>query len=182
MIDWLGSLNEKQQAVAKADFSKDLYETIIRSFQLSSDTHGLLCAMHGLHTHFDIYPDIATTRTVMLLASRSLPQTVLTGPARMRQRRAHLQNTLKMLAEILDAVAQNRQVELMEQGVDLEKLDAGSEMSKQAQLDILSDFLLTILERGRKRDGDVRNEVKTVAKVMKVDVGSVDFGCLRGDR
>lgn len=181
MMVWLENLNEKQFSAAKEDFSKDLYETIIRSFQLSSDIDGLLCAMHGLKDRFDIYPDMNTTRTVMLLVSRTLPQNALTGPARMRQRRAHLQNSLKMIAEILDAVAQDRQVDLMVKGIELDKLDPDSQISKQAQLDILNDFLLTILQRSKKGDGNVQNQVKTVAKIMKIDVGRINFEYLRRD-
>jgi hypothetical protein len=185
MVDWLQSLNEKQLAAAKEDFSKDLYETIIRSFQLSSDTNGLLCALHGLKAQFNIYPDITTTRTVMFLVSRTLPKTALSGPARMRQRRAHLQNSLMTIADILDAVAEQRQVDLMEQGIDLETLDPESQISRQAQLDILSDFLLTIRQRSKKRDGrmegNVQNDVMTVAGFMKVDSESIDFKCLRRD-
>lgn len=182
MIEWLESLNEKQLIAAKADFSKDLYETIIRSFQLSSDTNGLLCALHGLKAHFDMYPDITTTRTVMFLVSRTLPKAALTGPARMRQRRAHLQNSLKMIADILDLVAEQRQVDLMVKGIDLDTLDPASQISKQAQLDILSDFLLTIRQRSKNSDGraqgSVQSDVKTVANFMKVDSESIDFTCL----
>jgi hypothetical protein len=179
MVDWLESLSKKQLAAAKEDFSKDLYETIIRCFQLSSDTNGLLCAMHGLKAHFNVYPDITTTRTVMFLVSRTLPKTALTGPARMRQRRAHLQNSLKMISGILDAVAAQRQVDLIEQGIDLEKLDPEDQISKQAQLDILSDFLLTIRQRSKLGDGNLQHDVQAVAKSMKVDSKIIDFKCLR---
>lgn len=183
MVDWLGSLNEKQLAAAKQNFSKDLYETIVRSFQLSSDMNGLLCALHGLKAHFDMYPDITTTRTVMFLVSRTLPKTALSGPARTRQRRAHLQNSLKMIADILDAVAEQRQVDLMEMGIDLDTLNPESQVSKQAQLDILSDFLLTVRQRSKRSDeraeGDVEKDVKVVAGFMKVDSEGIDFKCLR---
>ena len=179
MVNWLENLGKKQLAAAKEDFSKDLYETIIRCFQLSSDTNGLLCAMHGLKAKFNIYPDITTTRTIMFLVSRTLPKTVLTGPARMRQRRAHLQNSLKMISGILDAVAAQRQVDLIEQGIDLDQLDPEDPVSKQAQLDILSDFLLTIRQRSKHGNGNLQDDVKAVAKTMKVDSESIDFNCLR---
>jgi hypothetical protein len=182
MVEWLSTLSEKQLNAAKEDFSKDLYQTIIRSFQLSKDTKGLLAAMHGLKTIFNVYPDANTTRTVVLLVSRTLPQVDLKGPARIRQRKIQLQKTLKTIAEILEAVADQRKVDLMQRGVDLDNLDPDSEVSKQAQLDILSDFLLTILQRTRKRESsDVRHEIEDRANVMKVDSSVIDFSCLSRD-
>lgn len=175
MAAWLATLNERQLDAAKEDFSKDLYDTIIRCFQYSSDANGLICAMHGLKAIFNVYPDANTTRIVVLLVSRKMQQVSPTGPARMAARRGELQKSLRTIAQILDAVADERKVKLMQQGVDLKNLDPKSEVSKQAQLDILSDFLLTIMQRTIEKDGDAKNSVKTVAAVMKVDTSAIDF-------
>ncbi len=175
MSGWLDTSYPLALKNARNDFSRDLYDQVIRCFSLSSDLKGTLSALHGLKQQFGEYPDADTTRMIVVQISRLLPADAKTPTSRrqvLRRRASLSRDQTAKVAEILETVADQKSAALMEKDIDPDKL--GEAEVKDTQLQILSDFIIVILKRlegGR----DVKNNVATVAKVMGVDISSIDF-------
>lgn len=177
MKDWMTQLPEAQSIRARHEFSRPLHDQILRVFGLRQDLRGALCALHGLQQLFDQYPDEASTRLISVLVGRLLPPDPGRRPTGFhpgsRRRLSHMKTALSSISDILQIVADQRAVALLDRGLDPLKMD--EQTTKQLQLDVLSDFLLVILKKLEPEKGNFENEIRNVADVMDVDVTGVDF-------
>ena len=176
MKDWMSQLPEAQLIRAKQEFSRELHDQIIRVFGLRQDLRGALCALHGLKQLFNEYPDDATSRIISILIGRLLPPDAghrPSGPGGSRWRVSSMKTALMSVNDILQMVADQRAVGLLDRGLD--PLNMNEATAKQLQLDVLSDLLLVILKKLEPEQGNVENEIRNVADAMDVDVKRVDF-------
>ena len=178
MSKWLSSLSTRDIQKARDSFSRDLYDQIIRSFCLSYDLTGTLCALHGLRTTFGEYPDSATTRMIVIQITHMLPSDVqpnaqTTKSFRRRNSHLHSRNAIAKVTGILETVADQKTSELIAEGLDPYNMDES--LAKQVQLQILSDFIFAILKKLKSTNGDAENDVRNVAKVMDVDFTTIDL-------
>jgi len=176
MSQWLSELPVQELQKARDTFSRDLYNQIIRSFCLSSDLNGTLCALHGLQATFGEYPDMDTTRMIVIQISRLLPtDTQPNASARksFRRRGAHSRDAIKKVAGILETVADQKTSALVAQGIDPNEMEEKD--VKKAQLQVLSDFIILILGKLKAARGDAANDVRNVARFMGVNFDGIDF-------
>jgi len=181
MTVWMENLSETKLATARGQFSNDLYEQIIRCFCLSSDLPGTLCALYGLRQSFGAYPGDNTTRIIIIQVARLLPPDPSHRPSGRkgsRRKISHQKQAMNRVAGIVETIAEQHGLKLVEKGINPEELDPSCQEAKQLRLDVLTEFLLSIMQRVKKPGGNVRNEVGLVAKVMGVDIGEIDFGCV----
>ena len=182
MLKWFSNLPSRNVKRAKDLFSRELYDQIVRCFCLSYDLHGTLCALHGLKDLFGEYPDGDTTRMIVISISRRLPadpEHHPSGRRAMRRRVSHSKDAIAKVREILETVADQKAGQLIEQGVNLDEM-ADADI-RENQLRILSEFIVTILNKLKSATGNVQNEVKLAAKVMGADVGAVDFESMKAE-
>lgn len=179
MHDWMLTLHPSQLTRSQQEFSRDLYDQIVRVFCLSRDLRGTLCALHGLKRLFNEYPDTVTSRIIVIQIARLLPPDPgrrPTGRRESRRRVSGMKTAMSAVNEILQLVTDQRIVAIMDEGLDPQELDEAAK--KQFQLDVLSDLLVVVLKRlavGTK--GQVSNEVQMVANEMGFALGGeeIDF-------
>ena len=159
LVVWMDRLPPPGLRVAKEQFTRDLYDQILRCFCLSHDLRGTLCAMHGLNQLFSIHPDASIARMVLLSVSRYLGADDADGSptnsAVMRKRyeraaarRRTGQNpktSLSKVAALLTAVADRKAMNSYREGVDPETVD--DRRKAEIQLEILTEFLVIALAR-----------------------------------
>ena len=176
MSQWLSSLSARDLQKARDAFSRDLYDQIIRSFFLSSDLKGTLCALHGLQATFGEYPDSNTIRMTVVQVTHLIPQDARPNASTrrsFRRRGAQSRNAISKVAGILETVADQKTSALIAEGIDPDNMDDSA--ARKTQLQILSDFVLVILRKLQAVDGNAENDVRNVARVMRVDIDKIDF-------
>jgi len=174
MSDYLSALHEPRLNAERSQFSAELYEQIVRSFCLSWDLPGTLCAIHGLSQIFGALPNDETVRMVCLQVARRLPlepgqvMPVRRGP---RRQASQQRDALAKVSGILDAINEQTIGEEIEAGTSRDEIDnPGSDVAKRVRMGVLTDFICMIMDRMQKEGGSVKNEVLTVARVMGVDL------------
>jgi pentatricopeptide repeat protein len=182
MSNWLSNLSVRDLQKSRDAFSRDLYDQIVRSFCLSSDLNGTLCALHGLQTAFGEYPDSDTARMIVIQITRLLPQEAQPDASTrrsFRRRGAHSRNAISKVAGILETVADQKYEALVKEGINPDDMDEST--AKQTQLQILSKFIFVILKRLQGARGDAQNDVRNIAKVMGVDITKIDFKSIESE-
>jgi hypothetical protein len=182
MSQWLSRLSPRDMQKAQAAFSRDLYNQIIRSFCLSSDLNGTLCALHGLQATFGEYPDSDTTRMVVIQITRLLPpeaQPDASTRRSFRRRGSQSRNAISKVAGILETVADQKTSALVKEGINPDDMDDST--AKRTQLQILSDFIFVILKKLKSVSRYAESDVSNVAKVMGVKIDKIDFKSYESD-
>lgn len=86
------------------------------------------------------------------------------------------QTMLKKLADMVGTIEANMKIELVENGeADPGELeDAGSVAAKKLRLDVMIEFLVAMMHKIQKHQGQPGKELKDVAGIMHVDVSHID--------
>ncbi|EHY53940.1 hypothetical protein HRR83_004584 [Exophiala dermatitidis] len=196
MQEWFLSLEPKQRRAAKADFSPEFYEQIIRAFCLSYDLHGTLCALYGLRDSFDILPHEDVVRLVIMQVARtlaadltgisarnppgssSLGSAVVPRAARGRNRRvsktAQYQTAVKTLTEIVVAMMDKKMQEETDTKPEAYH-DLESPAAQRLRLDVLTSFLCMVIEKKASLDSNNNTAVDGGVRVVDLvrDVADV---------
>ncbi|KIW92066.1 uncharacterized protein Z519_07049 [Cladophialophora bantiana CBS 173.52] len=172
MQEWFGGLDLKKKSAARADFSSELYEQIIRCFCLSSDPQGTVCALYGLRESFDMLPHEEVSRLIIMQVARSFASDFAPLSARARglrmKKNLQYQSAVKTLTEIVVAISDKM---VQERDVDPEAVEqVESQPARELRLDVLSAFLCLVIEKRAKgvAAADVAQEVLRVADQMKM--------------
>lgn len=178
MSGWMARLGPGPLIRAKQEFSRELHDQIIRSFCLSHDLRGTLCALHGLVQLFDAYPDPTTSRLVVIQLARLLPvddPVTYRASGRRGSRRplAKMHNALQSVNDILETVSDRRAVALTDADVDPHNLDRDA--ASRFRLHALSDLLLVILARLATPNTRLDNEIALAAAEMGIHVNDLDL-------
>lgn len=182
MSQWLSSLSARDLQKSRDAFSRDLYDQIVRSFCLSSDLNGTLCALHGLQTAFGEHPDSATARMIVVQITYLLPpeaQPDAQTRKSLRRRGLQSRNAISKVAGILETVADQKNAALVNQGINPDDMD--DSIAKQARLEILTRFIFIILKKLKSAGKYAETDVRNVGKVMGVNTDNIDFQNLLSD-
>lgn len=167
MISWHSTSNRGLRATTQHDFSKDLYDQIIRCFCLAKDVEGTLVALYALKESFQFYPDPETSRMMTLQAA-----SMGVGEQKKKSRRSRLSGNVQSKAnisrmmQVLALVAEQRAVFLEQKGIKVEADD--EKRQKEEHLYILSQFLRAILRRQGNDELAVKNKIEEAAWEMGV--------------
>ncbi|MCJ1451799.1 hypothetical protein MMC28_002139 [Mycoblastus sanguinarius] len=169
MVSWLSTLKARERELVREDFSKDLYDQIIRCMGLASDNEGTIVALYALKDKFGFYPDKDIARMVSLQVSRmGVGESSTRKPGRWRhkknpQRKA---NSAK-IAQVFGIITEQREQVLAENGID--DLEGCDEMvQKEEGLFVLAEFLRTILRRMAIDEDLVESDIEKAAWEMGV--------------
>jgi len=180
-IDWGGELKSRQLEDCKTYLTAGFSTEIVRSFCLKLDLPGTICALQGLYSRWDVTPDDVSVRLMTGLVARLLPRIDSTRPAvggrrRMNSQLQTDQTMLKKLADMVGTIEANMKIELVENGeADPGELeDAGSVAAKKLRLDVMIEFLVAMMHKIQKHQGQPGKELKDVAGIMHVDVSHID--------
>lgn len=181
MLDWYYSLSPSNRDIARSDFSKDLYDLIIRCFCLSLDLHGALVALRSMHETFGILPDETTAQILAFSIVRLAPAT---KPENSRMRRRRMSSTprardnVESVGKILGMLREQKAEKLSQQGEELEELDVDTR--KLFELGLLCDLLRVILRRIQNEPASVEESIQVAAGEMSVPQTNLDDPVIQG--
>ena len=172
MIQWYSRLSERHKATAQEEFSKELYDQIIRCFCLSKDLPGTLVALHSMKTLFHFFPDEATARLLIIQVARMAGIPEGTSIRRLRRLKSTpgSKENIARVHRLLEVLSEEKAAILEDNGLDIEHLDPHEK--KQCQLEIMSDMLRVMLSRtSRHMEEDIANAASQMS-VLRTDLGS----------
>lgn len=149
MISWHSTASSREQLIAREEFTKELYDQVIRCFSLSKDLEGTLVAMHAMSQSFGMYPDPDTARMIALHISR-----LRTGDSDVRWRQSRrsrmtrvstAKGDLAKIAKVLEIVTEHRLEVLADRGIKFETLD--EQQQADEQLYLMSELLRTVMNK-----------------------------------
>lgn len=169
MLHWFSTLTPRGRRIAQEEFSRDLYDQIIRCFCLSQDLHGTLVALFSMKDTFGYFPNDDTARMLVLQVSRMAavpPDTPkrrlrrLSSTPRIKENIAHVNTLLKLISE-------RKTTTLDAQGLPLEQLDSSEK--EQFKLEIMADFLRVVIERITTVPSKAPDKIAAAAAAMGVE-------------
>lgn len=173
MVNWFSQLGNKARVSARQEFTRDLYDQIIRCLCLAEDVEGTIVALYALKEYFHLYPDQATARLITLQIARISSD----SPTTNRPRRARLLsdshnkvNVLKF-ARVLVLLTEQRAETLAQRGIKVEELDAPAQAEEH--LFLLAEFLKKVLLRTAQGDSSPESTIEKAA--WKMGVGGLDM-------
>lgn len=164
-VSWYMALNRKAQSDAKYEFSRELYNQIIRCMCLAKDLEGTVVALYALRDYFDLYPDHDTARLVILEVA-SLGVQVPKAPRRRRSRltdNTQAKANIARITQVFQLISEERAAILQGRGL---KLDVA--MSREEQLYLLAEFLRVVLRRTASMELGVERLLEKAAWEMGV--------------
>ncbi|KAL4940526.1 hypothetical protein BDV06DRAFT_19195 [Aspergillus oleicola] len=178
MIDWFNNLSSHAKATTQEDFSKDLYDQIIRCFCLSKDLPGTLVALCSLRSTFGFAPDDTTLRLIILQVARlaAVPSNTpkrrlrrVSSTPRSKENIGHVQRLVEVLHDRKSGTLEAR-------GLTIEELDPHERETHR--LEIITDLLRIIMGRAEgaeSLDADaMEGEIRKVA--VEMGVSGIELG------
>ncbi|KKK16443.1 hypothetical protein P175DRAFT_0448177 [Aspergillus ochraceoroseus IBT 24754] len=180
MMRWYSQLSSRGKATAREEFSKDLYDQIIRCFCLSKDLPGTLVALSSMRTTFGFSPDEATARLIILQVARLAGVPADTPKRRLRRLSStpKSKENISQIQRLVELLSEQKAATLQARGLHLESLDS---QEKQAyQLEIMTDLLRIVMGRASTTNANqVEDRLLSVAGEMGVP--GIDLGPPLGD-
>ena len=152
MMSWFAQLSTRsgERDAVQQQFSKDMYDQIIRCMCLTSDLEGTIVALYALKDSFGFYPDKDTARMVSLQVARmgigEKDARIASRRSRRNGRNPMRQANEAKIAQAFGIIAEQRSQLLEEHGLD-ELRQCDEEVQKEEGLFILAEFLRTVLRR-----------------------------------
>ncbi|KAE8390697.1 hypothetical protein BDV23DRAFT_193509 [Aspergillus alliaceus] len=175
MMQWYFRLPARRRTAAQEEFSKELYDQIIRCFCLSKDLPGTLIALYSLRSTFGFSPDDVTARLIVLQVARMAGVPPDTPKRRLRRLSTtpKSKDNIAHVNRLVDILSERKVSALQARGLTLETLEP--EEREQYQLDIMADLLRIIMGRAATGSTKVEDQIASVAEemsVLGVDLGS----------
>ncbi|KAL2854312.1 hypothetical protein BJY01DRAFT_205907 [Aspergillus pseudoustus] len=183
MIAWYSNLSNRGKTTAHEEFSKDLYDQIIRCFCLSRDLHGTLVALASLRSVFGFAPDEATARLIILQVAR-LAAVPSDTPKRRLRRLSSTPKSKENIAHVhrlLELISAQKTSALESRGLSPESLN--SHEMETHKLEIMTDLLRIVMAQASTASTPDPNrvEAKLLAVAEEMGVPGVYLGPKLGD-
>lgn len=180
MMHWYAQLSTRAKTTAQEEFSKDLYDQVIRCFCFSKDLPGTLVALYTLQTAFNIYPDDTTARLIILQVARLASVPADTPKRRLRRLSStpRSKENIVQVHRLVEILSQRKAAALEQRGLSMDNMDPHERA--HSQLEIMADMLRVVMGRVADDPGRVEEEIASVASAMGVS-GLVDLGSPLGE-
>ncbi|KAJ5902400.1 hypothetical protein N7495_002928 [Penicillium taxi] len=170
MMQWYSQLSPRGQRAARDQFSKDLYDQVVRCFCLSKDVSGTLVVLHSMQATFSFTPDDNTARLIVLQVARLAGVPVDTPKHRLRRLSStpRSKENISQVNRLVDVLSERKSMTLQAQGVNPDQLDLDEK--QQYQLEIMASLLRIVLSRSDGLDTvQVEQKLSRTAAEMKAD-------------
>ena len=169
MVSWLLTLKPKERELVREDFSRQMYDQVVRCLGLASDNEGSLVALYSLKEYFGFYPDRDTARMVSIQVGRmGVGEPSLWKPGRSRHKKNPMRrDNAAKFARVFEIIAEQRERVLGKHGM-LEMKQTDEAVQKEEGLYILAEFLRTILRRLAVVETEVEHNIEKAAWEMGV--------------
>lgn len=168
MMNWFSELSTRpgERETVQQEFSKDLYDQIIRCMCVTSDLEGTIVALYAVKESFGLYPDKDTARMVSLQVAQigigEKEARIASRRSRRSGRNPLRQANAAKIAQVFRIIAEQRKKLLEEHGLgELGQCD--EEVQKEESLFILAEFLRTVLRRAAVDDDLVESNIEKAA-------------------
>ncbi|MCJ1226442.1 hypothetical protein MMC12_003094 [Toensbergia leucococca] len=168
MISWFSTLGNSARDAIRHDFSKDLYDQIIRCMCLAKDLEGTIVALYALKESFLFSPDQDTARMVVLQVARIGSDERRT----IKKRRTRLSGStqgkanIAKVTRVLDLVTKQRTEALQNHGINPETWEEKRQADEQLYL--LAAFLRVVLHSTTPSELAVDGHIEKAAWQMGV--------------
>ncbi|KAJ5491522.1 hypothetical protein N7539_003089 [Penicillium diatomitis] len=175
MVRWYSSLSPRSQKLTSEQFTKELYDQIIRCLCLSKDIPATLVALHSLKNMFGYGPDDVTARMIVLQIARLAGVPSDTPKRRLRRLSStpRSKENISQVTQLLDMLGERKSLALQSQGLQIEQLDR--QEKQQYQLEVISTLLRIVLSRTEGLD-PVLVEAKLKQAATDMSVNLIDLG------
>lgn len=175
MVQWYSQLPSRAQKTTKAQFSKELYDQIVRCFCLSKDLAGTLVALHSMRAEFGFAPDDTTARLIVLQVARLAGVPAGTPKHRLRRLSStpRSKENIGQVSRLLEMLGDRKAFALQAQGLSVEQLDPHEK--QQNQLEIMATLLRIVMSRADSLSPD-QIEGKLLQATEAMQVPKVDLG------
>ncbi|KAI5305273.1 translocation protein S66 [Ascosphaera pollenicola] len=145
MMVWYSELSDFKKEATRSQFSKELYDEMLRCFSFTADAHAAVVALHSLKQTFGFVPDSEDVQICVSLLVR-IVQMKAHPRARRRSRIINRTSTsIDKVAQVMELVRDQRLAALGKEDVRLEDLTA--EEQRLLQVEIVTDSLKVFLNR-----------------------------------
>ena len=172
MMTWFSYLSAKpggSREAVKEEFSRELYEQIIRCMGLASDLPGIIVALYALRESFGFYPDANINRLVNLQVSRiqiGRPYFVARS-GRHRPGKPNRKANANRIAQVFGLVIQEREAVLAQHGLG-EVAQFDDDVQREEGLFRIAEFLRAVLRRISTDEHSVETKIEKAAWEMGV--------------
>lgn len=168
MMGWYNHLSPRAKSTPKEEFSKDLYDQIIRCFCISKDIPGTIVAMYSLALEFGIFPDDVTARMIVLQVARFAGVPTNTPSRRLRRLKStpKAKENIAHVNRLLEILSSRKAATLEMQGLALDSLDPHEK--QQYQLEVLAMLLRVVMSRMVADPSRMEDDIAAVATEMGV--------------
>jgi len=175
MVRWYSQLSPRAQRTTRQEFSKELYDQIVRCFCLSKDLPGTLVALQSMRAAFGFAPDDTTARMIVLQIARLAGVPAGTPKHRLRRLSStpRSKESIGQVSRLLEMLGDRKELALKAQGLSLDQLDPHEK--EQYQLEIMASLLRIVLGRTDGLDPE-RIEGKLTKAAEEMQVPGIDLG------
>lgn len=176
MMQWYSQLSPRAQKTTATEFSKELYDQIVRCFCLSKDLSGTLVALHSMRATFGFAPDDTTARLIVLQVARLAGVPAGTPKHRLRRLSStpRSKENISQVSSLLEMLGDRKAMALEAHGLSLDQLDPHER--QQHQLEIMASLLRIVISRTDGVAPDlIEDKLSQTAEAMQVpgiDLGS----------
>ncbi|KAJ5675836.1 hypothetical protein N7462_008733 [Penicillium macrosclerotiorum] len=175
MAPWYSQLSQHARANTRSQFSKELYDQIVRCFCLSKDLGGTLVALQSMRDLFGYAPDDVTARLIVLQVARLAGVPADTPKRRLRRLSStpRSKENIGQVTRLLEMLSDRKSMALKAQGLSVEQLDPHEK--QQYQLEVMANLLRIVLARTDNLD-PVQVEAKLAQAAAEMHVQGIDLG------
>lgn len=179
MVQWFSQLSPRGQKTTSEQFSKELYDQIVRCFCLSKDLSGTLVALQSMRAAFGFAPDDTTARLIVLQVARLAGVPAGTPKHRLRRLSStpRSKESIAQVGRLLELLGHRKEEALKAQGLSLEQLDPHE--AQEYQLEVMSSLLRVVMARTDGL-GPERIESNLAQAANEMQVSGIDLGSALG--
>lgn len=172
MIVWYSELSDLKKETVRSQFSKELYDEMLRCFSFTTDAHAAVVALHSLKQTFGFVPDSEDVQICVSLLVRLLQKTVSPRTRRRSRFLNKSSSNIDKVAQVMELVRDQRIAALGKEDLSLEDLTV--EEQRILQVEIVTDSLKVFLARLDGQADITDAKIRKAAEEMGVP--DVDLG------
>ncbi|MCJ1409613.1 hypothetical protein MMC19_003694 [Ptychographa xylographoides] len=166
MMGWFSKKKPKEREVIQEEFSRDIYDQIVRCMCLAKDLEGTLVAMYALEESFQEYPDENSSRMIALQLARIGEQKPKITKRHRRRAAGNDQSAVNVekVATVTQVLMEEREEQLQAEGIIAD--DLTEEQNEQEALHLLATLIRTFLESLGYSDEMMHEKIEKAAWEM----------------
>lgn len=179
MMQWYSQLSPRAKKTTTAEFSKELYDQIVRCFCLSKDLAGTLVVLHSMREAFGFAPDDTTARLIVLQVARLAGVPAGTPKHRLRRLKStpRSKENISQVSRLLEMLGDRKALALQAHGLSPDQLDPHEK--QQYQLEIMATLLRIVMSRTDNLSPElIEDKLSQAAEAMQVT--GIDLGAPLG--